>query len=119
MTGGGPPVRAAAAGGRAAGGPRGGATAPATGRATRAAAAALARLVADGVLEIERETGLYLSGGAALPLFAETPPAGGAGLGRGAVPVAAAGEVAVTGGNRLARLSLAALRYGEDRARLE
>jgi hypothetical protein len=61
-----------------------------------AAAQALGRLVADGVLEIEREPGRYVSGAAAMQLFA--------------APVAA--------GGRLAELSLAALRYGQELARM-
>jgi len=59
------------------------------------AALALARLVADGVLEIERAPDGFVSGAAAMSLFA--PPA--------------------TAGGRLAELSRAALRYGQDLAR--
>jgi hypothetical protein len=59
------------------------------------AALALARLVADGVLEIEREAGDFASGAAAMALF-----------GRAGAP-----------GGRLAELSRAALRYGEELAR--
>ena len=59
------------------------------------AALALARLVADGVLEIEREAGDFVSGAAAMALF-----------GRAGAP-----------GGRLAELSRAALRYGEELAR--
>jgi hypothetical protein len=58
-----------------------------------AAARTVARLVADGVLEIERD-GAFVSGAAAMELFPET--AGG-------------GKAA----GRLAELSLAALRYGQ------
>jgi hypothetical protein len=60
-----------------------------------AAALALARLVADGVLEIEREPGSFVSGAAATELFAAPAAAGG----------------------RLAELSLAALRHGQELAR--
>jgi hypothetical protein len=59
------------------------------------AAQTLARLVADGVLEIEREPGSFVSGAAAMTFFAATAAAGGS----------------------LAELSRAALRYGEDLAR--
>jgi hypothetical protein len=59
------------------------------------AAQALARLVADGVLEIEREAGDFVSGAAALAVFGEARAAGG----------------------RLAELSRAALRYGQELAR--
>ncbi|MBV8200191.1 MAG: hypothetical protein JOZ15_06170 [Acidobacteria bacterium] len=64
-----------------------------------AAALALARLVADGVLEIESEPGRFVSGAAAAPLFAAT-----------------AATVAAAGGS-LAELSRAALRYGQELAR--
>jgi hypothetical protein len=59
------------------------------------AALALARLVADGVLEIERGPAGFVSGAAAMSLFA--------------APAAADG--------RLAELSLAALRHGQELAR--
>jgi hypothetical protein len=57
-----------------------------------AALRTVARLVADGVLEVE-SGGAFLSGAAALDLFAE--------------------EGTPSGGGRLAELSLAALRYGQ------
>jgi hypothetical protein len=60
------------------------------------AALALARLVADGVLEIEREPAGFVSGAAAMPLFATAAAAGG----------------------RLAELSRAALRHGQELARM-
>jgi hypothetical protein len=63
------------------------------------AAQALARLVADGVLEIEREPGSFVSGAAATAML---------GAGAGAAPA----------GGRLAELSCAALRYGQELARL-
>ena len=59
------------------------------------AAVALARLVADGVLEIERGPAGFVSGAAAMSLFAAPAAAGG----------------------RLAELSLAALRHGQELAR--
>jgi hypothetical protein len=59
------------------------------------AALALARLVADGVLEIERAPAGFVSGAAAMSLFAAPAAAGG----------------------RLAELSLAALRHGQELAR--
>jgi hypothetical protein len=59
------------------------------------AALALARLVADGVLEIERGPEGFVSGAAAMPLFAAPAAAGG----------------------RLAELSRAALRHGQELAR--
>jgi len=59
------------------------------------AALVLARLVADGVLEIERAPGGFVSGAAATPLFAAPAAAGG----------------------RLAELSRAALRHGQELAR--
>jgi len=59
------------------------------------AALALARLVADGVLEIERGPAGFVSGAAAMSLFAAPAAAGG----------------------RLAELSLAALRHGQELAR--
>jgi hypothetical protein len=59
------------------------------------AALALARLVADGVLEIERAPVGFVSGAAAMSLFAAPATAGG----------------------RLAELSRAALRYGQELAR--
>jgi hypothetical protein len=59
------------------------------------AALALARLVADGVLEIERAPAGFVSGAAAMSLFAATAAAGG----------------------RLAELSRAALRHGQELAR--
>ncbi|HET9226365.1 MAG TPA: hypothetical protein VFR31_06840 [Thermoanaerobaculia bacterium] len=55
----------------------------------------VARLVADAILEVEEE-GRYLSGAAALPLFTE--------------------RRSVSGGGRLADISLAALRYAQDLA---
>jgi hypothetical protein len=59
------------------------------------AALVLARLVADGVLEIERMPGGFVSGAAATSLFAAPAAAGG----------------------RLAELSRAALRHGQELAR--
>lgn len=59
------------------------------------AALVLARLVADGVLEIERAPAGFVSGAAAMPLFAAPAAAGG----------------------RLAELSRAALRHGQELAR--
>src|ERR1700724_723092 len=59
------------------------------------AALALARLVADGVLEIERPPAGFVSGAAAMSLFAAPAAAGG----------------------RLAELSRAALRHGQEMAR--
>jgi hypothetical protein len=59
------------------------------------AALALARLVADGVLEIERAPAGFVSGAAAMSLFAAPAAAGG----------------------RLAELSRAALRHGQELAR--
>ncbi|HEV3075280.1 MAG TPA: hypothetical protein VHB47_12735 [Thermoanaerobaculia bacterium] len=59
------------------------------------AALALARLVADGVLEIERPPAGFVSGAAAMSLFAAPAAAGG----------------------RLAELSRAALRHGQELAR--
>ncbi len=59
------------------------------------AALVLARLVADGVLEIERAPAGFVSGAAAMSLFAAPAAAGG----------------------RLAELSRAALRHGQDLAR--
>jgi hypothetical protein len=56
----------------------------------------VARLVADAILEVE-EAGQFVSGAAALPLFAERRSGGG-------------------GGGRLADISLAALRYAQDLA---
>jgi hypothetical protein len=56
----------------------------------------VARFVADGILEVEQEGG-FVSGAAALSLFGE-------------------GRAEGAGGGRLAQLSLAALRYGQDLA---
>lgn len=56
----------------------------------------VARLVADAILEVE-EAGRFVSGAAALPLFAERRSRG-------------------EGGGRLADISLAALRYAQDLA---
>lgn len=68
-------------------------------------ARAVARLVADGVLEVAGEAG-FVHGAAALALL-EGGPADGAGI-------AGDGE----GGGRTAALSLAALRYGQELAEL-
>ncbi|HVR06875.1 MAG TPA: hypothetical protein VMW75_02405 [Thermoanaerobaculia bacterium] len=97
------------------------------------AARALARLVADGVLEIESEPGTFVSGAAAMALFA----AGAAASGRptetatcgpltataafGRLPeTAACGRFTETAAcGRLAELSRAALRYGQELARTQ
>jgi hypothetical protein len=101
------------------------------------AALALARLVADGVLELEREPGHYVSGAAAMAAFGAAGAVGAAaGAELGGCPGSAAGADATTGagaagglgatarvawaapaGGRLAELSRAALRYGEELAR--
>jgi hypothetical protein len=79
------------------------------------AARAVARLVADGVLEIESEPGSFVSGAAAMPLFAAQamrPSAAG-----GRIAQAAGDRIAQAAGGRLGQLSRAALRYGQDLAR--
>ena len=92
-----------------------------------AAAATLARLVADGVLEIEREAGRFVSGAGAMPLLqaaaAGAPSSGGgARAAAGEAAASAAGEPGSGGtpaprGGRLVELSRAALRYGQELAR--
>ncbi len=68
------------------------------------AAAMVARLVADGVLEVEREPGRFVSGAAAAGARA-----GAGGLASRDLPAA----------GRLAELSRAALRYGQELASIE
>lgn len=99
------------------------------------AAAVVARLVADGVLEIEREPGRFVSGAAAVGEgdAPAAPVAGGIGAAgwigaAGDVARGAAGRFASSGGiagrglpagGRLAELSRAALRYGQELASIE
>jgi hypothetical protein len=73
-----------------------------------AAAAVVARLVADGVLEIEREPGRFVSGAAAAAVTA---------AGAGSPPPGSAAGWTGPAGGRVAELSRAALRYGQELAR--
>jgi hypothetical protein len=89
-----------------------------------AALAAVGRLVADGVLEIELEAGRFHSGAAAMPALvaavASIAAAGSVGLSAAALPAAPeeqADPVAAAVAGRLTELSFAALRYGQELAR--
>ncbi len=72
------------------------------------AAAVAARLVADGVIEIEREAGVFVSGAAAMALLRTAGGAGGAG------PVEEGRIAAAAGMAAIAELSRTALRRGQQ-----